>query len=266
VRGGTELLGVRKLCLAHHHLMDCGANLSDVGELLRAARQKRNVSVSEAATATRIKPAFIEALEDGDYAILPGPAYVTGFLRNYAQYLRLNVDDILQDYYTYSPAPMSMVKPATRVLAGVHTRQTRKRFVWFLAAICILCAGAFAIKVYNDQYDHGYAAPLKITPQNVGANLNVSPSVHHSRTHSVALRLRAVSPVWVRVTADGHRVFQGLLHRPGHLWHAVHTVYVMTYDGSRLRAAENGKSLGSVSSRPGLGVWAATSGGWHRIS
>lgn len=244
-----------------------GAHLSDVGELLRETRQKRNATIAEVAAATRIKPAFLEALEDDDYSRLPGPAYVTGFMRNYAQYLGLHPDDVLQDFYTVQAPPAPTVRPATRVLANVQTRRLRKRFLWILAAIVILFAGGFAIKQYNDSYDHSYAAPLQMTPQNLGGGLKKPVATSHStRPSHLTLRLRAGSPVWVRVTADGHRAFQGLLHWHGRVWTAHTSIYVMTYDGTRVRAVENGKALGFLASRPGLGVWSASSSGWKRIS
>lgn len=247
---------------------DSGGHLSDVGELLRTTRQQRNVTIAEAATATRIKPSFLEALEEEDFALLPGPAYVTGFMRNYAQYLGLHPDDVLQDFYAFQKAPAPIVKPATRVLANVHARQNRKRYLWIFAAVVVLFAGAFAIKQYNDSYDHGYAAPLRMTPQNLGAGLGSGTTANHATTsnRAVTVRLRAGSPVWVRVTADGHRVFQGLLHRSGHMWTAHRTIYVMTYDGSRVTAVENGRDLGVLAVQPGLGVWSASASGWHRIS
>jgi cytoskeleton protein RodZ len=235
--------------------------------LLRDARLQRNVTLQQAASATRIKPSFLEALEDGDYSLLPGAAYNTGFLRNYAQYLGLNPDDILHDFYALQAPPALVVKPATRVIADGYTRELRKRLVWVFAAIAVLFAGAFAIKLYNDQYDHSYAPPLRLTPQNLGANLTAPSSTQrHVAVRGISITLKAVSPVWVRVTADGRRVYQGLLHRHGRSWRAGRSIYVMTYDGTRLRGSENGKAVHVMSTQPGLGVWSATTAGWRRIS
>jgi transcriptional regulator with XRE-family HTH domain len=248
---------------------DSGAFLSDVGELLRAARQKRNLSLAEVAAATRIKPIYLEALEDSEYSVLPGTAYVTGFIRNYARFLGLHPDEVLEEFYAYRPPPAPVVKPATRVLAGVQTRRLRKRFVWTLLSVVILLACGFAIRQYNAAYDHSYAAaPPHLTPQNLGANLTKSRLVTRGpRTaRTLVLHLRATSPVWVRVTADGKRAFQGLLHHHGRAWTAHTSIYVMTYDGTRVKAVRNGTPLGPIARRPGLGVWSATPASWKRIS
>jgi transcriptional regulator with XRE-family HTH domain len=104
--------------------------------LLRNARQKQQISLDQASTATRIKPLFLEALEEGDYHLLPGPAYVTGFLRNYAQFLGLQPDEIVQEYYAEQPSPQPAVKAATRVLASGYERQLRARFSGHLVDWC----------------------------------------------------------------------------------------------------------------------------------
>ena len=44
---------------------------------------------------TKIRLRYLAALEDGDWAELPAPVYTKGFLRNYAIYLGLEPDDIV---------------------------------------------------------------------------------------------------------------------------------------------------------------------------
>lgn len=242
-----------------------GARLSDIGYLLREARSKRNVSLLEAADALHIKPVFLQALEDEDYNALPGPAYITGFLRNYATYLGLHPDDVVQEYYAARPIPQPSVKAATRVLANGYERNNRKRFVWAFGIVLLILAGGFAIKAYNDTYNRAYSAPLNVTPANLGGtSLVKAPALH--KAHSVVLRLRAVSPVWVRVTADGNQVYQGILRGRSRRWVARHSIYVATYDGAHLRVIYNGRSLGLMAQRPGLGFYAATLTGWQHVA
>ena len=42
----------------------------------------------------KIRPAYLAALEEGDLAAMPGPAYATGFLRSYADHLGLDGADL----------------------------------------------------------------------------------------------------------------------------------------------------------------------------
>ncbi|HEU5315273.1 MAG TPA: helix-turn-helix transcriptional regulator, partial [Chloroflexota bacterium] len=68
---------------------------STPGEILRAARLRRRISLTEAEQATRIRQRYLQALEDDDYSVLPPGVYSVGFLRNYAIFLGVPPDDVL---------------------------------------------------------------------------------------------------------------------------------------------------------------------------
>lgn len=56
------------------------------------------VTMEQAAEDTRIRTKFLQAIESGDYQSLPGTVYTKGFLRNYAQYLNLDPEEMLALY------------------------------------------------------------------------------------------------------------------------------------------------------------------------
>src|SRR5664279_124356 len=60
-----------------------------VGQRLYKERIQKKLTIDEIAKATRIKPIFLQAIEQGEYNKLPSPAYAIGFVRNYADYLGL---------------------------------------------------------------------------------------------------------------------------------------------------------------------------------
>jgi transcriptional regulator with XRE-family HTH domain len=72
--------------------------MEEVGRLLRETREKLGLTHQEVERATRIRARFIEAMERGDLSSLPSAVQARGFLRNYADYLGLNPDDVLQRY------------------------------------------------------------------------------------------------------------------------------------------------------------------------
>lgn len=70
---------------------------SSPGARLRQARERRGDSIGEVAQALKLAPRQIEALERGDHQALPGPAFVRGFMRNYARYLGLDPEPLLAE-------------------------------------------------------------------------------------------------------------------------------------------------------------------------
>ncbi|HYD68662.1 MAG TPA: RodZ domain-containing protein [Azospirillum sp.] len=69
-----------------------------VATVLRDARLRLGVELRDVAATLRIRYPYLEAIEQGRYAELPGTAYATGFLRSYAEFLGLDQDDILRRY------------------------------------------------------------------------------------------------------------------------------------------------------------------------
>lgn len=72
--------------------------MNQLGERLREARESQGISISQAAVETRILQRYLVALEDGDHQHLPGDVYARGFIRNYADYLGLPAEELIEQY------------------------------------------------------------------------------------------------------------------------------------------------------------------------
>ncbi len=72
--------------------------MESVGIELRAAREKKHISLGEVAAATRISHTNLERLEEGKYQDLPGGVYNRAFIRAYCEFLGLECKDILARY------------------------------------------------------------------------------------------------------------------------------------------------------------------------
>jgi hypothetical protein len=68
-----------------------------VGEQLRGARERLRLEVREVADATNIKSDHLRALEDERWEAFSAPVYIKGFVRTYAQHLRLDVPQLLAE-------------------------------------------------------------------------------------------------------------------------------------------------------------------------
>jgi len=97
-----------------------------VGETLQLARERKGVDLYRAERETKIRLHYLAALEDGDWDELPAPVYTKGFLRNYAIYLGLEPDEILDRWrdemeqqstatrVAVAPPPMPLAEPGGR--------------------------------------------------------------------------------------------------------------------------------------------------------
>lgn len=75
--------------------------MESIGEKLTTAREAKKLTQKEVAKETNITLMYIEALENEEFDKFPGETYVTGFLRSYADYLKLDADEIVQHYKAY---------------------------------------------------------------------------------------------------------------------------------------------------------------------
>jgi cytoskeleton protein RodZ len=71
-----------------------------IGESLREARTRRGLSPADVHRAIRIRERYLTALEEERWDMLPGEAYVRGFLKTYADFLGLDGNLYLDEYNT----------------------------------------------------------------------------------------------------------------------------------------------------------------------
>lgn len=68
--------------------------LEELGAILRAEREKRGLSIEDAANHLKIGARLLRALEAGDSASLPHLAYTKGFIRSYSAYVGLSAEEV----------------------------------------------------------------------------------------------------------------------------------------------------------------------------
>lgn len=69
-----------------------------VGEVLRRNRLFYEKSIADVEAVLRIRAAYLEALERGEFNRLPGRVYAIGFVRSYAEYLGLDPDAMIRKF------------------------------------------------------------------------------------------------------------------------------------------------------------------------
>ena len=69
-----------------------------IADTLRLARQEHGQDLRTVAQVLRIRYAYLEAIETGDFEQLPGAAYAIGFLRTYAEFLGLDGQQMVERF------------------------------------------------------------------------------------------------------------------------------------------------------------------------
>ncbi len=204
-----------------------------MGAYLRDARRRRRVSIDRAAEQTRIRPDYLMRMESDEFDFL-APAYVRGFLRTYARFLRVNEDPLIQEFdrkYGRGKADTSTIT-ALNDRARRVPRQRRPLNSWTVAALLAAFAlmtlavvglvnapedpNAPASEVAEDDSEPA-EAPEEEAPAEEPSE-SPSPDATETEEEDVTLALEDGLQVqmvakrarcWIEVTADGELITPG---------------------------------------------------------
>ncbi|MGN6558649.1 MAG: helix-turn-helix domain-containing protein [Solirubrobacterales bacterium] len=68
-----------------------------VGTKLREARARRKLSLAEVEAATKIRPRYLQAIENEEWDQLPGDTYARAFIRTYGRFLGLDGERLAEE-------------------------------------------------------------------------------------------------------------------------------------------------------------------------
>jgi hypothetical protein len=93
-----------------------------IGNALKEARRRAGLDIRTVEDRTKIRTRYLRALESEEWSVLPGHAYVKGFLRTYASLLGLDADALVDEYRRTVEGPQ-----ASPVPLGEGVLETRRR-------------------------------------------------------------------------------------------------------------------------------------------
>lgn len=202
-----------------------------IGADLRAARERAGLSIHDLSARTKIREHIIDALERDDFAHVPTGLLARGFLRAYAQEVKLHPETIVRRYrddYEAAALPAGMPLPSSRSeeeILGVPGRAP------WLIAIGVL-AVAMLVVFFLNRRPAPAASPAVVTLEEPAEyDATSQPEARGSReldaqvarqtrlvdadlSGPLEVALQPTSVVWVQATSDGRRVLYTLL-QPG---------------------------------------------------
>jgi cytoskeleton protein RodZ len=145
---------------------------SRVGADLSAARHRLGWDLAEVAAGLRIRLPYLEALEDGRIADLPGNAYAVGFLRTYAGVLGLDPDEMARRFR----AEASTVNRKTELAfpAPVPDRGVPAGAVVLLGMVLAVCGYIGWYRISGDASHH--VEPVTAVPARLAALAEPPPA------------------------------------------------------------------------------------------
>jgi len=123
--------------------------METLGERLRAAREEKELTIEGTAEATRIPLNYLAALENEAFEEFSSDLHARGFLRNYALFLDLDPEEMLDLYDQQRGNPRAKHKGITPAPASIASRTPRSTlvsdFLLGLAVIALLGLAIFSV-------------------------------------------------------------------------------------------------------------------------
>lgn len=96
--------------------------MTELGNRLKEARLAKNLSLDDLQTITKIQKRYLIGIEEGNYSSMPGNFYVRAFIKQYAEALHMNPDELFEEYKNEIPAAHN--EDLSNQLSRVKTRKT----------------------------------------------------------------------------------------------------------------------------------------------
>jgi cytoskeletal protein RodZ len=165
----------------------------EIGGSLREARLKRDLTPADVQKAIRIRDRYLQALEEERWELLPGDAYVKGFLRTYADYLGLDGSLYVEEYNSRFAHPDELQLVPER-FARTRTPLAGVGFLRPLVAVCLIVAIVGVVAVIAAWQLGGSSSgkqgtPSTSPPTSTAAHHGTTPKKKPHKTHHVAAAL-----------------------------------------------------------------------------
>ena len=243
--------------------------LKEIVAQLRQVREEKSIRIEEIAANTRIRPVFIQALEEGRFEELPEPIYVQGFIRHYGDALGLDGAALAKTFAsTFSPPKPEEHQENLDKKPNIHIPLA-------VPYILLLAAAAFGLfYILNPRRtvdSHGQSqlslsaskqkrvptsitstprhtiSPKKTVPTPVTSlpvvsspTPTISPTTATSSTVEVAIELQDTS--WLQVKVDGKTAFMGTLNKGERkTWTAKKELTIRSGNAGAVLVSENKK-------------------------
>ena len=252
---------------------------TEIGRDLRTRRELISLTIEEVERHTKLRAAYVRALESGVYDDLPSSVQTRGMLVNYAAFLDMDTDAILlrfadglqaRRHEKYSETPREKIQ--TEVITSMPLWRSFIAGDLVFGVVMVVTLFALAVwgvgRAVSSQNIQPTVAPAALnliggTPtttslpdvtyvsidENPAAGTGTSPASDAApaatSNANVAVSIFAVERVFVRISVDGKIVFEGRLSpRESKLFEADDQIVILTGNAAAIRITYNGRDLG----------------------
>ncbi|MBS4026369.1 MAG: helix-turn-helix domain-containing protein [Clostridia bacterium] len=197
-----------------------------LGELLKTAREEKQISLQEVEKVTKIRTAYLLALEEEKFHLLPGRIYAIGFLKSYAKFLSLSPEEIIGIYKLQFPekSEEELKKPPSFEELPVYSGPSKKShyLIVVLAASILIAASFWYQNIKSGDLTNGYQVISGSNEEATNPFEDILNDIDGEGMQDPFIPTAPLSLIikiggedcWVRIVVDGKEVMNQTL-KPG---------------------------------------------------
>ncbi len=247
-----------------------------LGDRLRSERERQNLTIQDIAKGTSIRALYIEAIENGDYAQLPGTVYAKGFIRNYANFLKIDADAVVRQFMEENhPEEVAAAEEAKQQLAEaeeqnkaevkaklatgsefreqVSSPSNRSNNLLIALIVLLVAGGAYYLFAMDDT---SATKPTKAVTQTAKAPASTKAGQEKTeqpqeaqpvKVEGVELVAKFTDRCWTQVVADGKTVYEGTMESgKTETWKGKEKVVITAGNAGAVEMKVNGQDMGKA--------------------
>jgi cytoskeletal protein RodZ len=200
--------------------------MASLGQDLKKERELRGISLNEIADTTKINLRFLRALEEDQVETLPSKFFIKGIIRAYAEYLGLEPDPFLNQYYELENLMGQEEKEEDQRAEGEEPVVPNKIKKVFFTVILVIVALAILLGVYfiiqkrktPSTQSQEVIPPVIQQEPTIYPPLEAEPEEKSiAKPTHIDLKITFIQETWVQVFVDGGMALDGLKY-PGEIF------------------------------------------------
>jgi cytoskeleton protein RodZ len=238
-----------------------------IGPTLRQARNRRKVELSEVEAATKIRVRYLRAMENEEWDVLPGGAYVRSFLRTYASFLGLDGDRLVDEYRRAAADLVAERAPRVESIAAPRPPRRRLRLPPRVLGV-VISVGLVAALVAIGLSSRGEEGATPAKPGRSADGQRGQGGEAAREKAGVSVHLAASAEVWVCLLDSGGRpLVDGLILEAGAEEGPFHSgSFTLSFGNGEVSMRIDGEEASIPPSASPVGYSIDSSGALHELA
>ncbi len=180
----------------------------EIGKILKQTRESKKLSTAEIHKITKIKEAYIVALENDDVKAFPAELYYKNFLKNYAKFLDLKADEFLVNYESAKQEQQKNILKE-EVKNTAVSKKIQKKLIITLIITVIMCAVLLVFEFMLNKTNtcgQQIVEEVKVSENIEPVKAEVAPQIIKQK-----LVIETAGNTWISLEADNKKVFEEIV-------------------------------------------------------